>query len=113
MEILNSKVTLDYIRNLAQNWYGDMIKAVADVEKGILAVDSELHSDLEGLLLENGSSQASLWGFNIYPDLDGEDFVEFDSLINIRPRQNNKSRDVEDPQIRERIISIVNQFIVK
>lgn len=83
MEILNSKVTLDYIRNLAQNWYGDMIKAVADVEKGY------------------------------FPDLDGEDFVEFDSLINIRPRQNNKSRDVEDPQIRERIISIVNQFIVK
>lgn len=113
MEILTSKVTLDYIRDLANNCYGEMIKAVADVENGIIAVDSELHSDLESLLLGKGSDQASLWGFNIYPDLDDEDFIEFDSLINIRPRQNNKSRDVEDPQIREKIISIVKEYIEK
>lgn len=113
MEILSNKVSLDYIRDLSQNWYGEMIKAVADVQKRLIAVDAELHSDLERLLLENGSSQESLWGFNIYPDLDGEDFVEFDSLINIRPRQNNKSRDVEDPQIREKIVSIVNEYIEK
>lgn len=113
MEILSNKVSLDYIRDLSQNWYGEMIKAVADVQKRLIAVDAELHSDLERLLLENGSSQESLWGFNIYPDLDGEDFVEFDSLINIRPRQNNRSRDVEDPQIREKIVSIVNEYIEK
>lgn len=113
MEILTSKVNLDYIRDLSQNWYGEMIKAVADVENGLIAVDAELNSDLERLLLENGSNHESLWGFNIYPELDGEDFVEFDSLINIRPRQNNRSRGVEDPQIRERIISIVNEFIEK
>lgn len=113
MEILTSRVNLDYIRDLSQNWYGEMIKAVADVENGLIAVDAELHSDLERLLLENGSNQESLWGFNIYPELDGEDFVEFDSLINIRPRQNNRSRDVEDPQVREKIISIVNEFIEK
>ena len=113
MEILTRKVHLDYIRDLSRNWYGEMIKAVADVENGIIAVDAELHSDLERLLLENGSNQESLWGFNIYPDLEDEDFIEFDSLINIRPRQNNRSRDVEDPRIRERIIAITNEFIEK
>lgn len=111
MEILTRKVNLNYIRGLSQNWYGDMIKAVADIENSIIAIDAELHSDLERLLLENGSKQESLWGFNIYPDLDDEEFVEFDSLINIRPRQNNRSRDVENPTIREKIISIVDQYI--
>lgn len=113
MEILTNTVTLEYIRDLSQNWYGEMIKAVVDVDKGLLAIDAELHSDLEQLLLENGSNQQSLWGFNIYPDLEGEDYIEFDSLINIRPRQNNRSRDVEDSQIRERIVSIVNRYISK
>lgn len=111
MEILSNTVSLDYIRDLSENWYGEMIKAVADIDKGLVAVDAELHSDLERMLLENGSDQKSLWGFNIYPDLEGEDFVEFDSLINIRPRQNNRSRDVEDPQIRQKILSLVDKFI--
>lgn len=111
MEILISKVSLDYVRDLAQNWYGEMIKAVADVDNRLIAIDAELHSDLERMLLENGSRQESLWGVNIYPDLDGKDFVEFDSLINIRPRQNNRSRGVEDPQIREKIVSVVNEYI--
>lgn len=111
MEILSNTVSLDYIRDLSENWYGEMIKAVADIDKGLVAVDAELHSDLERMLLENGSDQQSLWGFNIYPDLEGEDFVEFDSLINIRPRQNNRSRDVEDPQIRQKILSLVDKFI--
>lgn len=113
MIILKEQVTNQYINELAQNFYGEMIKAVADVDKGLIALDAELHSDLERMLLENGSSQESLWGFNIYPQLDGDDFVEFDSLINIRPRQNNRSRDVENPAIREEILSLVGKFIKK
>lgn len=113
MIILKEQVTVQYLNELAQNFYGEMIKAVADVDKGLIALDAELHSDLERMLLENGSSQESLWGFNIYPQLDGDDFVEFDSLINIRPRQNNRSRDVENPAIREEILSLVGKFIKK
>lgn len=111
MEILKSPVSKEYINTLAQNFYGDMIKAVVDVDNNVLAVDAELHSDLESLLIRNGSAQESLWGFNIYPQAVGEDFIEFDSLINIRPRQNNRSRDVEDCAIREKITNIVNNFI--
>jgi len=111
MEILSTVVSREYVRTIAANLYGDMVKAVADVDRGLIAIDAELHSDLESFLLQDGSEQASLWGFNIYPEMEGEDFIEFDSLINIRPRQNNRSRDVENPEIRSRIIAIVNQYI--
>lgn len=111
MTIVEGIMSRQELSALAQELYGDMIKAVADVDKKVLAIDAELHSDLERLLLESGSSQESLWGFNIYPEQDGEDFIEFDSLINIRPRQNNRSRDVESPDIRKAISNIVNSHI--
>lgn len=113
MEILQNRVDNSYIAELANNFYVDMIKAVADVDRGVIAVDAELHSDLERMLLEDGSNQESLWGFNIYPSADEEDYIEFDSLINIRPRQNNRSRDVENPEIRLKIQKIVSDFISK
>lgn len=37
--------------------------------------------------------------------------IEFDSMINIRPRQNNRSRDVLDPAIRNKITIIVNNLV--
>ena len=113
MEILTHTVDNSYILELAANCYGDMIKAVADVDKNLVAVDAELHSDLERLLLEQGSDQESLWGFNIYPEADDEDYIEYDSLINIRPRQNNRGRDVENPEIQKKIKLLVSQFIIK
>ena len=87
-------------------------KCVADVRLGSLALDAELHADLERMLLENGSAAEDLWGFNLYPDEEGEDFIEYDSLINIRSWQNNPTRDVLDPDIREAIKQIVEQFII-
>lgn len=91
--------------------FGDLIKAVVDVDQSILAVNAELHSDLEAFLLQNGSFQKNLWGINLYPDLQGEDFIEFDSMINMRPSQNNRSRGVEDKKTREKIIQIVNRWV--
>ncbi|MBR5907264.1 MAG: hypothetical protein IKZ50_02595 [Bacteroidales bacterium] len=108
--ILKEKITLSELKEIAGHIFGDMVKAVADVDKQILAIDAELHSDLESELLANGSNQESLWGFNLYPE-ESEDFIEYDSLINIRPRQNNRSRDVEDPVIREKIVEIVKEQI--
>lgn len=91
--------------------FENLIKAVVDIERGLLAVDAELHSDLESLLLEQGSRQKDLWGINLYPALKGDEFVEFDSLINIRPSQGNRSRGVEDPKVREKIIEVVARKI--
>ena len=111
MVILNKTITREELVRLAENFYGDMIKGVVDVDQELLALDAELHSDLEGLLLREGSQQEALWGINLYPEADEEDFLEFDSLINIRPRQGNRSRDVENEEIRERIRSIVNKYM--
>lgn len=96
---------------MAESRFGNLVKAVVDVERKIMAVDGELHADEEALLLENGSRQENLWGINIYPELDGPDRVEFDSIINIRPSQGNRSRGVEDPAIREKITQIVNNLV--
>ena len=109
--ILNNPISIQYLAEIAKNFYGDMIKAAADVDAGIIAIDAELHSDLEKELLENGSSQEAIWGFNIYPDMIGDNFIEFDSLINIRPRQGNHSRNVENASTREKIRHIVTNYI--
>ena len=113
MIILEHPISRAELKKYAANTFGDMIKCVADVEKGLLAIDADLHADLERLLLENGSEQASLWGFNLYPDEMGDDFIEYDSLINIRSWQGNPSRDVLDKDVRERIASIVSKFITE
>ena len=112
MQILQQPISRKELRLLAENTFGDMIKCVADVSEGLLALDAELHADLERLLLENGSAQENLWGFNLYPDEEGEDFIEYDSLINIRAWQGNPSRGISNPEIRDTIEKIVAQFII-
>ena len=113
MIILECHISRAELKEYAANTFGDMIKCVADVDKGLLAIDADLHADLERLLLENGSQQTSLWGFNLYPDETGEDFIEYDSLINIRSWQGNPSRDVLDQEVRGKIVNIVDKFITE
>ena len=96
---------------MAEKGFGSMVKAVVDVEKEIIAVDAELHSDEEALLLENGSRQKDLWGINLYPGASGDNFIEFDSMINLRPSQGNMSRGVDNPEAREKITAAVNNII--
>ena len=111
MIVLENPINISELKSLGAEYYPDMIKAVADVASGRLAFCAEMHSDLERLLLASGSGQENLWGFNIYPDADEDDFIEFDSLINIRPRQKNFSRDVENPEIREKIKALVKSSV--
>lgn len=111
MQIVTEKIAVTELKKMSESFSEGLVKAVVDVQQGIMAVDSELHADLEKFLIENGSYQENLWGINIYPDLEDEDFVEFDSMINIRPRQNNRSRGVEDPSLRKSILNIVGNLI--
>lgn len=90
---------------------GPMVKGVVDIERGLLAIDADLHADLEKLLLENGVNQDAVWGINLWYEEPGEDLVEFDSMINVRPRQGNRSRDVEDEATREKIVAVVKKWI--
>lgn len=109
MQIITERITLSELQALANHLFENMVKAVVDVDKELLAVDAELHSDLEALLLESGSKQKDLWGINLYPALSGDDFIEFDSMINLKPSQGNRTRGVDDTAIRERIIAIVKK----
>lgn len=111
MIIIKDSIDLEEIKNMLGNFFPEMVKGVVDIKKKYLALDAELHSDLEALLIENGSSQRDLWGINIYPELEDEDFIEFDSLINIRPIDNNRTRYVEDENIRNDIINIINNIV--
>lgn len=104
---------MEELKKIAKERFGDMVKGVVDVTKGTMALGGEMHADEEEIMLDNGSKQDDLWGINLYPDLIGDDFIEFDSMINIRPRLNNRSRSVEDALIREKIIKIVNDLIKK
>lgn len=89
------------------HYFGDMVKGVVDISERKIALDAEMHADLETLLLQEGSQQKNLWGINLYPEMEGEDFLEFDSLINIRPNQGNRSRGIEDPAIQDAIKEII------
>jgi hypothetical protein len=111
VEILDEPIALDSLKIMAQDSFGDMVKAVVDTRRELLALDADLHSDLEALLIENGSSHRDLWGINLYPELQEEDFVEFDSMINMRPSQGNMSRGVDDAAIRRKITAVVDRWV--
>jgi hypothetical protein len=100
------------LTEIAAEQYGDLVKAVVDIEKGAMALGGEMHADEEAALLEQGSEQKNLWGINLYPEKSEEEWVEFDSMINVRPSQGNRSRDVEDPALRERIKAIIATLII-
>ena len=107
-----SKLGIDELEAMAEAMYGDLVKAVVDVSKRVMVVDAGLHADEEQLLLETGSRQTDLWGINLYPESFGEDdFIEFDSMINIRPAQQNRSRSVESSATRTLIREIVEDII--
>lgn len=113
MKVLKQTHSKIELKQLAETVFGDMLKAVVDVSRELIAVDAELHSDLESLLLEDGSKQQDLWGINFYPTQTGDDFIEFDSMINIRPSQNNFGRGVDSEEIQKKIRSISDKWITK
>lgn len=113
MKIVTGTLTRAELTAMAAGMFGNMVKAVVDIERELLAVDAELHADLEARLLEDGSRQQHLWGINLYPELSGDEFIEFDSMINIRPSQGNRSRTIEDRALRENITAIVDKKVAR
>lgn len=113
VQIVAGRITVGELSAMAEATFGDLVKAVVDVRRGLLAVDAGMHSDLEALLLDAGASQADLWGINLYPAEHGTaGFLEFDSMINLRPGQGNRTRSVEDAAIRSAIADLVSQLVV-
>jgi hypothetical protein len=104
-------VTAEELRRMAAERFGDMVKGVVDLQRGIVLLDADMHADQEAELLAEGSTRADLWGINLYPDLEGADWLEFDSMINLRPSFGNRSRGVEDPATREALADLVAKVI--
>lgn len=111
LEPILHPITRARLKELAEAGFGDMIKSVVDCRRRIMVVGGELHADEEQWLLDDGSAQADLWGVNLYPSDSSEDWIEFDSMVNVRPAQGNPSRGVEREDIREIIRSIVQELI--
>ena len=111
IKVIRDVVIRDYLREIARKQFGDMVKAVVDVEQGIMAIGGELHSDEEAILLDQGSLQQNLWGINLYPEKTAEEWIEFDSMINLRPSSGNRSRYVESGEIRESVTKIVHRLV--
>ncbi len=110
--IINAPIAVKELVEMAKDQFGDWIKVVVDIEKGIMAVGGDLHADEEAVLLENGYNQKNLWGANIWFYKDGDERIQFDSMINIRPAQGNRSRSIESQDIQEKVAKIINDFIV-
>jgi len=112
MKIIRDNISINELKKMAKNTFGNLVKAVVDVEKEVMAIDAELHSDEEETLLQSGSKQQDLWGINIYPEKPDDSWIEFDSMINLRPSQGNRSRGIENPKIKEKIKNIVNKLLL-
>jgi len=98
---------------IAAEEFGDMVKAVVDVERRIMAVGGELHADGEVSLIEReGSKREHIWGINLYPEKQSEDWIEFDSMVNIKPAFGNRSRGVENKVVQQKIEEIVKTLVV-
>ena len=111
IKVVELPITLNDLRQIAKQTFGDMIKIVVDLEKRIMAVGGELHADEEAMLLDQGSEQKNLWGANIYVNQPRESWFEFDSMINIRPSQGNRSRNIADENVRKQVSEIAYSLI--
>ena len=88
--------------------YPILVKIVVDIRRRLLAGGGEMHADCEALLLAEGSEQDDLWGANWYP---AEQRIEFESLINIRPRLGNRSIIIQNEDVRRQVAAITHELL--
>ncbi len=111
VKIIRDKISQEEFNKIAKNGFGEMVKIVVDVERGIMALGGELHADEEDVLVKDGSNSINLWGANIYVSKPKEEKLQFTALINIRPAKGNRSMEISDQNIKEKITQIVNDLI--
>jgi Protein of unknown function (DUF5674) len=113
IEVVRTSVTLTHLQKLAEEGFGDLVKAVVDIDQGAMAIGGGMHADEEAVMLDLGSRQRDLWGINLYPEQFGATgWIEFDSMINLRPGQGNRTRSVDAVDIREHIVAIVGRLVL-
>ena len=113
IKIIENPIKKAELIQIASEQFGDFVKAVVDIDKKIMAIGGEMHADEEALLITQGSKQEKLWGVNLYPERHDEEFIEFNSMINLRPSQGNRSRGVESEEIRNQIRAVIKKLIIE
>lgn len=111
IKIVRKKISKRMLEKLAQEGFGEMVKVVVDIKRGIIAAGGELHADAEEKLLRDGSQLRDLWGVNVYLDEPKRERIEFSALINIRPSLGNRLMEIQDPKIRKKVQKIIDQLI--
>lgn len=104
-------ISIEALRRLVPGRFSDMIKGVVDLRRRILVIDADMHADQEASLLADGSEQRDLWGINLYQQLEGPDWLEFDSMINLRPSFGNRTRGVDEAATRAAITALVAALV--
>lgn len=113
IHIIREPVTMSELKKIAEERFGDLVKAAVDIRQEIMAVGGGFHSDEQVFLIEkHGSKSEDTWGINLYPDKPKNEMIEFDSVINLKPLQNNRSRGIEDEKIKEEVKKIVAKLIL-
>ena len=107
IHLLKEKATPAQVQEMLQEYEG-MIKIVVNIRSRCLSGGGEMHADCESALLEDGSEQDDLWGANWYP---GEQRIEFESLINIRPRLGNRNIVIQDENLRKQVESVTRELL--
>jgi hypothetical protein len=108
---MTEPIAMEDLRGLVPGRFRDFVKGVVDLRRGILIIDADMHADQEAALLADGSDQRDLWGINLYPQLEGPDWIEFDSMINLRPSFGNRSRGIDDARTREQVAALVESLV--
>lgn len=113
IRVVKDRISRKELQEIANERFGDLVKAAIDVERGVLALGAELHADAEAELIEKeNSKQEHIWGINLYPGDVGESFLEFDSMINLKPALGNRTRGIDDEAVRAKIREIVDRIVV-
>ena len=114
IKVVKNSISKKELFEIAKQQFGDLVKAIVDVEQGIMAIGGEMHADEEVVLMEQeGSKREHTWGVNLYPGKKGEEMIEFDSIINLKPSYGNRSRDVDNSEIKEKIRNIVEKLVLQ
>lgn len=113
IKVVKDEISLAEVKEIAKEFYGNMIKGVIDVKNEIIALGGEYHMDANMVLTEQGSKQVNIWGFNLRLEKKEEEWIEYTSLINIRPNQGNREMELQDKNLRKKIKEIINKKIKK
>ena len=114
LHIIEKPITKAELKKIVEERFGNLVKGAVDIEQEILVLGGELHVDEMTELIEKFQSKSNnIWGINLYPDKSGDDMIEFDSMINLKPNHGNRSRGVDDLAIQKIIKNIVNKLIIE